>query len=72
MCVKPVLEVVPQADFGQRLFDGVVEFALCRSRLGVDAQAEDDVFIDRDRQRIRALEDHADLLAQLDERHVGS
>ena len=37
----------------------------------MDAQAEDHIFIDRDRQRVGPLENHAHGLAQLDERDVG-
>ena len=49
LVVKPVLEVVPQAGFGQRLFDGAVEFALAGIFFGVNAQTENDIFIHRDR-----------------------
>ena len=38
--------------------------------LAVDAQAEDHVLIDRDGQRVGPLEDHADGLAQFDQRDV--
>jgi hypothetical protein len=37
----------------------------------MDAEPEDDVLVDRDGQRVGALEDHADVLAQLDEGDVG-
>ena len=36
----------------------------------MDAQAEDDVFVDGNGQRVGALEDHANRFAQLDERDV--
>ena len=36
----------------------------------MEAQAEDDVFVHGNRQRVGALEDHADPLAQFDEGHI--
>ena len=69
--VQPVLEVVPEGDLAQRLFDRVVQVGSLQCPMpAVDAQAEDDVLVDRDGQRVRALEHHADRLAQLDQRHV--
>ena len=71
LVVEPVLEVVPQADLGQRRLDRLVELgALQVLALAMDAQAEDHVFIDRNGQRIGALEHHADRFAQFDQRNV--
>jgi len=63
-----VLEVSPQPDIRERLLNSLVEKS-GRERLpgAVDAQAEDDVFIDRQWKRIGSLKDHPHALAQLDE-----
>ena len=69
--VEPVLEVVPKPDLGQGLFHGLVQQRAGQlAALVMDAQAEDDVLVDRDGQRIGPLEDHADGLAQFDQRDV--
>ena len=73
--VQAVLDLVPQQHLAQRLLDDLV---LARARapaaapaLAVQVVAEDHVVADRDRQRVGALEDHADLLAHLDQLDVG-
>jgi hypothetical protein len=65
-------EVLPEPHLGEGLLDRLVEDGLLQLlSLTVDAQAEDHVLEHRDRERVRALEDHADRLAQLHERHRG-
>ena len=70
--VETVLQVLPQAHLAECFLDGVVQHAF-RELLPrrVDAQAEYDVLVDRDRQRVRPLEHHADGFAQLHQRHLG-
>src|SRR5690606_37634796 len=61
-----VLDVVPEKDFPQGGLDVLVEHApgdLPPSR--VEAETEDDVLVDRERKRVRALEDHAHRFAEL-------
>ncbi len=68
--MQVVLDVVPQRDLGQRRFDELVQPAPLEPRGGVDPQAEHDVFVDGDGQRVRPLKHHADRLAQLAEADI--
>ena len=62
---EAVLDLVPEAGAAEAPLDRFVEAGL--SLMPVEAQAVGDVFVDRLRERVRLLEDHADALAQLDD-----
>ena len=60
--LQPILHLVPQRRALQRLLDALVERALHAE----DARPERDVVVDRLRERVRLLEDHADAPPDLD------
>ena len=66
--LEPVLDLVPDRGAPERLLDAVVEVVLHAE----DAQAVGDVVVDRLRERVRALEDHADPAAHLDRVDAGA
>ena len=69
---KAVLDVVPERHFGQRRLDELVELRRVRPPVRVvHPHAEQDVLVDRDRQRVGPLKHHAHRLAQLAEADVG-
>jgi hypothetical protein len=63
--VQAVADFLPQRGTAKTALDRLVKAALFVDAL--EAQAVDDIFVDRFRKRIRFLEDHADALAQLDD-----
>ena len=56
--VQPVLDLVPQRGLAQRALDDLVQPGLAAD--AVDARPVGDVVVDRLRERVRLLEDHAD------------
>ena len=65
--VEAVLDLVPERRAAQGALDHLVDVVL----MPEDARAEGDVVVDRLRERVRLLEDHADPLADLDRVDVG-
>ncbi len=65
--LEAVLDLVPDRGAAQRLLDSVVEVVLHAE----DAEPEGDVVVDRLRERVRTLEDHADPPPDLDRVDVG-
>jgi hypothetical protein len=63
-CVEAVLRLVPQRGAAQRFLHDLVQLRLVGGQ-PVDARAVGDVVVDRLRERVGLLEDHADLGAQL-------
>src|ERR1700742_2535975 len=66
--LEAVLDLVPQRTLAQRELDDLVEALLVAD--AVDARPVGDVVVDRLGERVRLLEDHADLAAHGDRRHV--
>ena len=66
--LEPVLDLVPERRLLQRALDTSVEIVL----LPEHARPEGDVVVDRLRERVRLLEDHADALAHLDRVDLGA
>ena len=63
-CLQPVLHLVPEHGLAQRVLHDLVQLLLVA--LAVDARPVRDVVVDRLRERIRLLEDHADAAAHGD------
>ncbi len=69
--VKPVLQVVPERHFRERLLDRLVQHGLRQpAEWTVHPEAEHHILIDGNRQRVRTLEHHPDRLTEFDERDV--
>ena len=68
--LEAVLHLLPQGGPAQRRLDDVVEFVTLLD--AVEARAEGEVVVDRFRERVRLLEDHADPAPHLDRIDVGS
>src|SRR5918999_233116 len=66
--LEAVLHLVPQRRVVERALDDLVHAPLHAEH----ARAEGDVVVDRLRERVRLLEDHADPLAHLDGVHIGA
>src|SRR5919108_807993 len=66
-CLQPHLDLVPERRLRERVLDATVEVVLHSER----AQAPGDVVVDRLRERVRLLEDHADAAPHRHRIHAG-
>ena len=64
-----VFEIVPEPDLGQCLLHCGFQFRSSQALI-VNTQAEDDIFINGYRERIRSLKNHPDAFAQFDEGNI--